>query len=279
MMHSSSGQQVSLRVGPSANDPDPTLNSTVLEVRKLSVFYGAHCALDEVSLNIATGHITALVGPSGCGKTTFLSSLNRIGELTPGWRCSGHIGFDSGNLLDRRDLLVLRRQIGMVFQRPNPFPLSIWRNLDLPLREHGIQDRHERAARIESVLRLVGLWKEVADRLNASALSLSGGQAQRLCIARAVALTPEVLLMDEPCSALDPQSTARIEQLILQLRETLSIVMVTHNLAQARRLADDTAVFWTNGAGGQIIEANTTQALFHNASNPFARAYLAGERG
>ncbi len=251
---------------------------TLIEVRELAVAYGPRTVLSGVSLDIPRGCITALIGPSGCGKTSFLGTLNRMSDLSPGARVSGRLRFDGLDLLDPAlDLMALRRRIGMVFQRPNPFPLSIRRNLDLPLREHGVADRGEREARIETALRDVGLWDEVAGRLDAPALGLSGGQQQRLCVARALVLRPEVLLMDEPCSALDPLASAVVEDLIVRLRGRYTVVIVTHNLAQARRIANYAAFFWLQGQVGQLVEQGSH--LFEAPEHALTAAYLSGARG
>jgi phosphate transport system ATP-binding protein len=221
-----------------------------------------------------------LIGPSGCGKTSFLSSLNRLTDMLPSVRVEGSVRFDGKEILDARlDTLQLRRRIGMIFQKPNPFPLSIRRNLELPLREHGMRKHGERAARTEQALRDVGLWDEVKDRLDSSAMALSGGQQQRLCIARALVLEPEILLMDEPCSALDPISSAVVEELITRLRGRYTIVIVTHNLAQARRVANYAGFFWMTERVGKLIEFGRCQRLFDAPAHALTRAYVDGIRG
>jgi phosphate transport system ATP-binding protein len=251
-----------------------------LEVRALSVSYGKRRVLEAVSLDIYRGCITALIGPSGCGKTSFLSSLNRLTDMLPSVRVEGSVRFDGKEILDARlDTLQLRRRIGMIFQKPNPFPLSIRRNLELPLREHGMRKHGERAARTEQALRDVGLWDEVKDRLDSSAMALSGGQQQRLCIARALVLEPEILLMDEPCSALDPISSAVVEELITRLRGRYTIVIVTHNLAQARRVANYAGFFWMTERVGKLIEFGRCQRLFDAPAHALTRAYVDGIRG
>ncbi|KFE62194.1 Phosphate transport ATP-binding protein PstB [Hyalangium minutum] len=247
---------------------------------KVSVRYGKALAFEDVSLEVSGGAITALVGPSGCGKTSFLSCINRLTDLYEGCVVSGQLTVGGESVLARGiDLLALRRQVGMISQRPNPFPLSIWRNLELPLREHGVGDRTERQQRIEQALRDVGLWDEVKDRLNRSAHALSGGQQQRLCIARALVLRPRVLLLDEPCSALDPISSGVVEDHVVQLRRRCTIVIVTHNLAQARRIADETAVFWTREGRGYLLESGPTARIFEAPQNPVTAAYIQGLRG
>ena len=252
----------------------------MIRAEGLSVQYRSTVAFKDLSLEIQGGAITALVGPSGCGKSSFLCCINRLTDLTEGCCVSGHLAVGGESVLSRGlDLLSLRRQVGMICQRPNPFPLSIWKNLELPLREHGVKDRTEREQRIEQALKDVGLWGEVKDRLNASALALSGGQQQRLCIARALVLKPEVLLLDEPCSALDPISSGVVEEFVAGLRGCCTIVIVTHNLAQARRIADDTAVFWTRDGHGYLLEAGPSEQIFEDPRNPLTKAYVKGLRG
>ena len=251
-----------------------------LAIADLSVSYGSKAVLAGVSLDIQRGCITALIGPSGCGKTSFLSSLNRMADMVPGCRVTGSIALDGEDILAAStDVLMLRRRIGMIFQRPNPFPLSIRRNLDMPLQEHGFKDKADRARRIEQALRDVGLWQEVCDRLDAPALGLSGGQQQRLCIARALVLEPEILLMDEPCSALDPISSGVVEDLIQRLGGRYTVVIVTHNLAQARRIANYTAFFWMQDQVGQLIEFGACQQLFDAPADALTAAYINGIRG
>jgi len=251
-----------------------------LQVQDLSVAYAGRTVLDEVSLDIYKGCITALIGPSGCGKTSFLSTLNRLIELAPSASVKGRVLFSGQDIFNARiDLMTLRRRIGMIFQKPNPFPFSIRRNLELPLREHGVRDRKIRTEKIESVLRDVGLWEEVKDQLDNSALTLSGGQQQRLCIARALVLEPQVLLMDEPCSALDPIASAVVEDLIISLRGRYTVVIVTHNLAQARRVANYAGFFWMKERVGKLIEFGQCQHLFDTPQNELTEAYIAGIKG
>ncbi len=251
-----------------------------LSIKNLSVAYDKTTVLDGVSLDIYKGCITALIGPSGCGKTSFLSSLNRLTDLLPGARVGGSIQFETSDVLDPAlDVLALRRRVGMIFQKPNPFPLSIRRNLELPLREHGVRSKEVLAQKIETALRDVGLWEEIHDRLDSPAMALSGGQQQRLCIARALVLEPSVLLMDEPCSALDPISSAVVEQLILSLRGRYTIVIVTHNLAQARRIANYAAFFWMKERVGKLIEFGSCRPLFDTPANPLTAAYVSGISG
>lgn len=251
-----------------------------LRVQDLSVRYGPHTVLAGVSVDIYKGCITALIGPSGCGKTSFLSALNRLTDLIPGASVQGQITLDGLDVRHpRTDLLALRRRVGMIFQKPNPFPLSIRRNLALPLREHGVKDRAVLDEKIETTLRDVGLWDEVCDRLDSPALALSGGQQQRLCIARALVLAPEVLLMDEPCSALDPLSSRVVEELIQRLRGRLTVVIVTHNLAQARRIANYAAFFWMTERVGQLVEFGQCVKLFDAPQHALTQAYVSGATG
>ena len=251
-----------------------------LRIANLSVAYGATTVLDDVSLDIYKGCITALIGPSGCGKTSFLSALNRLTDLVPGAQVCGSIHLDETDVLDPRlDVLTLRRRIGMIFQKPNPFPLSIRRNLELPLREHGVRSREMLEQKVETALRDVGLWDEVRGRLDGPALELSGGQQQRLCIARALVLEPSVLLMDEPCSALDPISSGVVEELIQRLRGRYTVVIVTHNLAQARRIANYAAFFWMKERVGKLIEFGHCQPLFETPTHPLTAAYVSGMSG
>jgi len=251
----------------------------MLQVAHLSVSYGQRKVLRDVNLTIPPRQITAIMGSSGVGKSTFLTALNRLTDLEPRCRLEGQILLDGCNTLDPDcDLQALRRRVGMVFQRPNPFPLSIRRNLLLPMRDAGL-NASEAEIRMEQVLRETGLWTEVADRLNQSALTLSGGQQQRLCLARAMALSPEILLCDEPCSALDPMSSQTVEELLTKLSRTVTIVIVTHNLAQARRLADQAAVFWLRNGTGCIIDSGPADRLFEQPVNPDLEAWFAGRVG
>lgn len=265
----------SVEAGPPCCEPVPHLR-----IANLSVAYGATTVLDQVSLDIHKGCITALIGPSGCGKTSFLTALNRLTDLVPGARVTGSIRFDMTDVLaPDLDVLALRRRIGMIFQKPNPFPLSIRRNLELPLREHGVRGRDVLEQKIETALRDVGLWDEVRDRLDSPALALSGGQQQRLCIARALVLQPSVLLMDEPCSALDPISSAVVEELIQRLRGRYTVVIVTHNLAQARRVANYAAFFWMTERVGKLIEFGRCRSLFESPAHDLTAAYISGAKG
>lgn len=260
---------------PACCEPKP-----FIEVEHLSLHYGEKPAFHDVTLSINKGCITAIVGPSGCGKTSFLTCLNRLTDLIPRCRVMGRIRIDALDLLaPQTDVIHLRRRVGMIFQKPNPFPLSIRKNLEFPLREHGLRDRKRMAIAVETVLRDVGLWDEVKDRLDSPALALSGGQQQRLCVARALALSPDVLLMDEPCSALDPLSSGVVEDLIVSLRGRYTVLIVTHNLAQARRIADFAALFWVQGGAGQLIEAGTAKQIFEAPREPLTAAYVSGMRG
>lgn len=249
-----------------------------MHIEQLSLHYGNKPAFRDVTLSIAPGSITAIIGPSGCGKTSFLYCLNRLVELMPKAQISGRILLDKQNL-QTLDVLDVRRRVGMLFQKPNPFPLSIMRNIEFPLREHGIRQRDKIDHIVEMSLKDVGLWDEVKDRLKAPALSLSGGQQQRLCLARALALNPQVLLMDEPCSALDPLSSEVVEQLITNLRGKFTLLVVTHNLAQAKRIADQVALFWVQEGAGRLIEVGSADQLFNAPQHPLTRAYVTGARG
>lgn len=268
-----------VEAGPPCCAPMPHLRVTTL-----CVAYGPTTVLDDVSVDIYKGCITALIGPSGCGKTSFLSALNRLTDLIPGAQTRGRVLLDdqgdSMDVLDPAiDVLTLRRRIGMIFQKPNPFPLSIRRNLELPLREHGVRRRDTLDEKIETALRDVGLWDEVRDRLDLPALALSGGQQQRLCIARALVLEPSVLLMDEPCSALDPIASGVVEELIQRLRGRYTVIIVTHNLAQARRIANYAAFFWMKEQVGKLIEFGRCQPLFETPAHPLTAAYVSGVSG
>ncbi|WP_013334375.1 phosphate ABC transporter ATP-binding protein [Gloeothece verrucosa] len=256
------------------------LSQYYLLTDQLSLHYGSKPAFKNVTLTIPRGCITALIGPSGCGKTSFLCCLNRLTDLIPNCSISGQIFLENLNILHpQTDTTALRRRVGMLFQKPNPFPLSIWKNIVFPLREHGYHDREEIEQIVEEVLKDVGLWNEVKDRLKSSALRLSGGQKQRLCLARTLALKPEILLMDEPCSALDPISSAIVEDLIASLRGKYTILIVTHNLAQARRIADYVALFWCEEGTGKLIEAGSVEEIFENPQQPITAAYISGNRG
>src|SRR5438309_6558740 len=248
-----------------------------LETARLTALYGRRAVVKDVSLMFPRHTVTALIGPSGCGKTTFLRCLNRMHELSEGGWITGNVLLDGEDVYDPGvDAIRLRRRIGMVFQRPTPFPtMSIYDNVAAGLRVNGGRPRAEVDAAVEGALRRAALWDEVKDRLRHSALSLSGGQQQRLCIARALAVEPEVLLMDEPASALDPIATARIEELIRELRESLTIVIVTHNMQQAARVSDSTAFFYM----GELIEHGPTEQIFTNPREPRTEDYVTGKFG
>ncbi|MCX7724836.1 MAG: phosphate ABC transporter ATP-binding protein PstB [Thermodesulfovibrio sp.] len=249
-----------------------------LEVKDLNFYYGDFRALKNINLKIPTRKITALIGPSGCGKTTLLRCFNRMHDLYPGSRYEGSIIFypDGINILAPNiDLLNLRRKVGMVFQRPNPFPKSIFENVAYGLRVNGIRDKKLIQEKVEWALKSAALWDEVKDRLNANAYSLSGGQQQRLCIARAIAIEPDIVLFDEPTSALDPISTAKIEELIITLKEKLTIIIVTHNMQQAARVSDYTGFMYL----GELIEFDKTQKIFTVPSQKLTEDYITGRFG
>ena len=246
-----------------------------LSIKGLSLAYGDRQVLSDILLPVYRGKITALIGPSGCGKSSFLSALNRLTDLNYQAKVSGSIELDGLDVLSKSvDALSVRRRIGMIFQQPTPFPLSIRRNLDLPLKEQGVRSKAIRKQKIEKALRDVGLWSEVCDRLDDSALSLSGGQQQRLCIARAIVIEPEVLLMDEPCSALDPMATEVVEGLIRRLSQAYTVLIVTHNLAQAKRLSDYTAFFWSDSGVGRLVEFAQTERLFRKPQAALTAEYI-----
>jgi phosphate transport system ATP-binding protein len=264
-----------IEAGPPCCDPIPAIR-----VHNLTLSYNGQSALDNISLDIYRGCITALIGPSGCGKTSFLSSLNRLTDLIPNCTVTGNIEIENTDIYAAKmDVQTLRRRVGMIFQKPNPFPLSIRRNIQMPLREHGVKDRARLEAKLQTALQDVGLWDEVKDRLDSPALSLSGGQQQRLCIARALALEPEILLMDEPCSALDPLSSAVVEDLILSLSGRYTVVIVTHNLAQARRIANYAGFFWAKERTGKLVEFGRCQQIFESPAHELTAAYVSGARG
>lgn len=264
-----------LQSGPACCEPVPAIS-----VRNLSLQYHGTPALENVTLDIYRGCITALIGPSGCGKTSFLSSLNRLTDLIPGCEVNGEMEIEGQSINTTNiDVQTLRRRVGMIFQKPNPFPLSIRRNIQMPLREHGVKGLSTLESKMEEALRSVGLWEEVKDRLDTSAMKLSGGQQQRLCIARALALEPEILLMDEPCSALDPLSSAVVEDLIKSLRGRYTVVIVTHNLAQARRIANYAGFFWAREQTGTLVEFGRCKQIFESPAHALTAAYISGVRG
>jgi len=254
---------------------------SAMETHNLNLFYGSFQALREVSLRIPRGYITAIIGPSGCGKSTFLRSLNRMTDLVPGARAEGEILLDGTAIYGANmDPVLLRQRVGMVFQRPNPFPKSIFDNVAYGPRLTGIKKRRDLAAVVEHSLRQAALWDEVKDKLDRSALALSGGQQQRLCIARAIAVEPEVILMDEPASALDPVATLRIEELMRELRQKYTIAIVTHNMQQAARVSDLTAFFMmADDRAGFLVEYDATDRLFTNPKDKRTEAYITGRFG
>jgi phosphate transport system ATP-binding protein len=258
-----------------AMEQKPT--SAALAVRNLSVFFGANEVLKRVTLDIAPRAVTAIIGPSGCGKSTFLRSLNRMHELNPEARMTGEIRlFGDDIYASSVEPVIVRRRVGMVFQKSNPFPtMTIFENVTVGLRLNGVRDKKILAERTEQSLRMAALWDEVKDRLHAPAVSLSGGQQQRLCIARALAVQPEVLLMDEPASALDPLATSKIEDLILELKKNYTIVIVTHNMQQAARASDFTAFFYL----GELVEFGPTTKIFTSPSQKRTEDYVTGRFG
>ena len=250
--------------------------SDILTVHNLSLWYGKHQALKDVCLSVPEKSITALIGPSGCGKSTFLKTLNRMNDLIPGVKITGEVNYKGQNILAPSvDVSALRREIGMVFQKPNPFPMSIYDNVAYGPRTHGVRGKAKLDDIVERSLRGAAIWDEVKDRLKKNALGLSGGQQQRLCIARALAVEPEVLLMDEPTSALDPISTSRIEELALELKERYTIVIVTHNMQQAVRISDQTAFFLL----GELVEYGNTEQLFSQPTDKRTEDYITGRFG
>ncbi|HOI96052.1 MAG TPA: phosphate ABC transporter ATP-binding protein PstB [Syntrophobacter fumaroxidans] len=243
---------------------------------KLNFFYGGFQALSDISLEFERNRVTALIGPSGCGKSTFLRCLNRMNDLIPGTRVEGTILLDGEDIYaSEMDVVTLRRRVGMVFQKPNPFPKTVFENVAYGLRVNAVRDETFIAERVEKSLRRAALWEEVKERLHQSALGLSGGQQQRLCIARALAVEPEVLLMDEPASALDPIATQKIEELIQELKKNYTIIIVTHNMQQAARVSDVTAFFYM----GTLIEVNTTETLFTRPKYRQTEDYVTGRFG
>ena len=259
---------------PAAAAPKVT---TKIKADAVSVFYGEKQALFDVSLDMPEKSVTALIGPSGCGKSTFLRSINRMNDTIPNCRVTGRIEIDGQDVNDKAiDPVLLRAQVGMVFQKANPFPKSIFENVAYGVRLHGLaRSRDQMREIVEASLRKAGLWDEVKDRLNASGAGLSGGQQQRLVIARAIAVNPEIILMDEPCSALDPIATAKVEELIDELKANYCIVIVTHSMAQAARVSQQTAFFHM----GQLIETGPTEAIFTNPRNSRTQDYITGRFG
>ena len=250
--------------------------SDILQAKNLNLWYGEHHALHDVSLSVPERSITALIGPSGCGKSTFLKTLNRMNDLIPGVRITGQVEYKGTDILASGvDVNSLRREIGMVFQKPNPFPMSIYDNVAYGPRTHGVRGKAKLDDIVERSLRGAAIWDEVKDRQKKNALGLSGGQQQRLCIARALAVEPEVLLMDEPTSALDPISTSRIEELAMELKERYTIVIVTHNMQQAVRISDRTAFFLL----GELVECGETERIFSQPADKRTEDYITGRFG
>ncbi len=258
---------------------DQDSKENAFEVRSLSVFYGHFRALRDVNLDVASRRITAIIGPSGCGKSTLIRCLNRMNDLIPSFHAEGAVLFEGENLYDRGiDAVDVRRRIGMVFQKPNPFPKSIFENVAFGARINGVKGRLNDI--VERALVRAALWDEVKDKLNDSALALSGGQQQRLCIARALAVEPDVILMDEPCSALDPIATLRIEELMKELARDYTIVIVTHNMQQAARVSDFTAVMMMNDdRAGEMVEFDATREIFTNPKDHRTEGYITGRFG
>ena len=246
-----------------------------IEIKNLDLFYGNLHALHNINIPIAEKEITAFIGPSGCGKSTLLKSINRMNDLVEGCRITGEINIEGENILSCKDVNLLRKNVGMVFQKPNPFPMSIYDNIAYGPQTHGIKNKAQTDEIVEKALRDAYLWDEVKDRLKKSALGISGGQQQRLCIARALAVKPQVLLMDEPTSALDPISTSKIEDLTVELKNKYTIVIVTHNMQQATRISDKTVFFLL----GEIIEMNDTEQLFSNPKDKRTEDYITGRFG
>ena len=250
--------------------------SNIITVKDLCLWYGSHKALKDININIPDQSITALIGPSGCGKSTFLKTLNRMNDLIPDVKITGDVRYQGKDIFEADvDVSQLRREIGMVFQKPNPFPMSIYDNIAYGPRTHGIKNKAQLDEIVERSLRDAAIWDEVKDRLKKNALGLSGGQQQRLCIARALAVEPNVLLMDEPTSALDPISTSKIEELAMELKEKYTIVIVTHNMQQAVRISDNTAFFLL----GELVEYDNTEKLFSTPEDQRTEDYITGRFG
>lgn len=251
------------------------VKDTIIEAKNMNLWYGANHALKDINIALPAKQITALIGPSGCGKSTFLKSLNRMNDLVEGCRIEGEITFDGVDIYKSYDVNILRKRVGMVFQKPNPFPMSIYDNIAYGPRIHGIKSKVKLDEIVEDSLRKAAIWDECKDRLKKSALGMSGGQQQRLCIARALAVEPEILLMDEPTSALDPISTSKIEDLAVELREKYTIIMVTHNMQQAARIADKTAFFLL----GEVVEFDSTDKMFSTPADKRTEDYITGRFG
>lgn len=247
----------------------------IITARNLNLWYGSNHALKDINIELPERQITALIGPSGCGKSTFLKTLNRMNDLVEGCKIEGNILFDGTDIYKDMDINILRKKVGMVFQKPNPFPMNIYDNIAYGPRIHGIKSKVKLDEIVERSLRQAAIWDECKDRLKKSALGMSGGQQQRLCIARALAVEPEILLMDEPTSALDPISTSKIEDLAMELKEKYTIIMVTHNMQQAARIADKTAFFLL----GEIVEFDETNKMFSAPSDKRTEDYITGRFG
>jgi phosphate transport system ATP-binding protein len=248
----------------------------IFEVKDLNLYYGKTHALKNITIDIGARSITAIIGPSGCGKSTFLKCLDRMNDLVPGTRVEGTVNFKGKNIYDKDvDVVELRKNIGMVFQKPNPFPMSVYDNVAYGPRVHGMRDKAKLDSIVETSLRQAALWDELKGRLNDSAMSLSGGQQQRLCIARCLAVEPEVILMDEPCSALDPIATSKIEDLMQKLKDKYTIIIVTHNMQQAARVSEKTAFFLM----GELIEYGETKKIFETPKDKRTEDYITGRFG
>lgn len=251
------------------------MSNIKFDVKNLNLHYGKFHALKDVNMEIPEKQITAFIGPSGCGKSTFLKCLNRMNDLVEGCNITGDVKLDGEDIFDGMDVNLLRKRVGMVFQNPNPFPMSVYDNIAYGSRTHGIHSKEKLDEIVERSLKQAAIWDELKDRLKKSALGLSGGQQQRLCIARALAVEPEVLLMDEPTSALDPISTSKIEDLAMELKRDYTIIMVTHNMQQATRIADKTAFFLL----GQVIEFDDTEKMFSKPQDKRTEDYITGRFG
>lgn len=246
------------------------------DINKLNLHYGSFHALKDIDMQITKGEVTAFIGPSGCGKSTFIKTLNRMNDLIEGCKISGEILFHDRDIYGKNyDINLLRKRVGMVFQKPNPFAMSIYDNITFGPKTHGIKDKDTLDNIVENSLKDAALWDDLKDRLHSSAIGLSGGQQQRLCIARTLAVDPEVILMDEPTSALDPISTSKIEELILKLKKDYTIIIVTHNMQQAHRISDKTAFFWM----GEVIEHDDTKKIFNKPKNKKTQDYVLGKFG
>lgn len=248
---------------------------SIIETKGLNLFYGNSQALKNISLNINENAVTALIGPSGCGKSTFLRTLNRMNDLIDSVRIEGEVFYEGKNIYTDYDVIELRKKVGMVFQKPNPFPMSIYDNIAYGPRIHGITNKNKLDEIVEKSLRGAALWDEVKDRLKKSALGLSGGQQQRVCIARVLAVEPHVLLMDEPTSALDPISTLKVEELMDELKKNYTVIIVTHNMQQAGRISDNTAFF----LNGEVVEYNKTEDIFYKPRDKRTEDYITGRFG